>query len=326
MIWIKFAICSTALTFFAYRLCKEGIILSQKTTISQGFIGMVFLAAATSFPEIATAVTSVFFLGKIGLGYGDIIGSIIVNSMILVGLDYFSGTGRMIPRLSRANARTNLYLICALMLIIISAIIRSRFPSMFSLGPLGLESIFVILVYIIAMKTIKEAEADEEDMPQGSAQAGFFAIWGKFAGLLVIVMVLGGFMARIGEGIILETGMSETFTGTLFLGFATSLPEIIVSFAALRAGALNMAVGNILGSNLFDAAVIPILDLCTAKPILSLLTLGQVYITGIALLMAVVFAIGHYWIKKQTKFKFSPDTLIIFLIGISGFVIIYYVK
>ena len=62
MVWIKFLLCSAALAYFSYKLCREGIVLSEKTGISHGFIGIFFLAVATSFPEIATAAVSVSFL------------------------------------------------------------------------------------------------------------------------------------------------------------------------------------------------------------------------------------------------------------------------
>ena len=71
MVWIEFIICSSLMVFFAYRLCREGVVLSEKTRLEEGLIGMFFLALATSFPEGATGATAVYFLGKTGLGYGE---------------------------------------------------------------------------------------------------------------------------------------------------------------------------------------------------------------------------------------------------------------
>ena len=138
-------------------------------------------------------------------------------------------------------------------------------------------------------------------------------------------MFLGVWMAKVGEKIVVATEMSQTFIGTLFLGFATSLPEIIVSFAALKAGSVDMAVGNILGSNLFDVCVIPFLDALCKRPILGILTPGQVTATVMVLLLSVIAVLGLYS-KKDTSRKISWDTSLIFVVGFIGFVLLYFVQ
>jgi cation:H+ antiporter len=132
-------------------------------------------------------------------------------------------------------------------------------------------------------------------------------------------------LARTGERIVNTTDLTETFTGALFLGVATSFPEMIVSFAALRAGSINMAVGNILGSNLFDIFIIPLLDALSKRPILGLMTAGQIMVTAVVILISAVAVLGLFC-KRDTSRKVSWDTVLIFAIGFFGFMLLYFVK
>ncbi|MFH1305261.1 MAG: hypothetical protein ABIH74_02520, partial [Candidatus Omnitrophota bacterium] len=153
----------------------------------------------------------------------------------------------------------------------------------------------------------------------------FWKIWSKFLMFLVAVMFLGIWMAGIGEKIILGTGLSQTFTGTLLLGAATSLPEIIVSFAALKASSVDMAVGNILGSNMFDVCIIPLLDVLSESPILGMLTAGQILATVFALALAIIVVAGLF-IKKDASRRIGWDTGLVFAVGLAGFVLLYFIK
>ena len=325
MVWLEFILCGSLLTFFAYNLCKEGVILSEKTKIEKGIIGMLFLAIATSFPEIVTASAAIFSLGRVGLGYGDIVGSVIVNLMILVALDYSVGRGRILLRVSPVNRTTGLFVLVAGVVILGASLLRLAGVNLPVIGVVGVENLVVVLVYFVALGAIRRSGTKEEHEVYPGVKDPFWQIWGKFIFFLVIVMLLGVWMARSGEKIVVETGLSQTFTGTLLLGFATSLPEIIVSFAAIRAASIDMAVGNILGSNLFDLCIVPFLDLLTEKPILGILTAGQVTATVLAVGLSAIAVIGLY-VRKDTSRRINWDTGLIFIVGFLGFVILYFVK
>ncbi|MFH1552100.1 MAG: hypothetical protein ABID83_00460 [Candidatus Omnitrophota bacterium] len=324
MIWLEFLACSSLMVFFAYNLCKEGIILSQKTHLEEGVIGMFFLAIATSFPEIATGFSAVLFLDKVGLGYGDIIGSIIVNLMILLWLDYYQGRGRILLKASRMNRLTGLFAFLLLSVVLAFAILRYMGLSVPLFKGVGLESILITCMYIGCLQMIRRINV-RKPVEVYRANESFLKIWTKFIVLLSIVILLGMWLARTGEKIVNATDLSQTFIGTLFLGLSTSLPEMIVSVAALRAGSVNMAVGNILGSNLFDVVIVPFLDGVSRGPILGMLTPGQMIATGIAVLVSFIAVLGLF-IKRDTRRKISWDTGLIFAVGFAGFVLLYYIK
>jgi len=325
MIWVEFLICASLMTFFAFRLCKEGVIVAEKTRLDEGVIGMFFLAVATSFPEIVTGATAVSVLGKIGLGFGDIVGSVIANFMILAALDYCSGKGRILLKVSNLNKITGIFVIFISAIILIFAFLRSVGLDVPAIKGVGLESVLIAVIYFAYLRIIKKRGFARSVFEPRDKSQTFLTMWAKFAFFLLIVMGLGIWMASIGEKIILNTTLTETFTGTLILGVATSLPEIIVSFTALRAGSVNMAVGNILGSNLFDLSIIPLFDALSRRPILGLLSFGQILAAGFVLILSVITIAGLYW-KKETYRKLSLDTGIIFIVGAVGFVLLYFIQ
>ena len=324
MVWIEFTICSILMILFAYNLCKEGVSISRQTRLEESIIGMIFIAVATSFPEVVVGVTSVFSLGRIGLGYGDLVGSVIVNSMLLVIIDRSIGEGRLLAKISRVNTLTALFLFGAAAVILAAGVLR-MYIALPSIGPLGIESLALILIYGVFLRAVNKKDGYRRDEARHVTGESLRRTWTRFAVLLVLVMLLGIWMARIGEKIVLATGLSQTFTGTLLLGLATSFPEVIVTFTAIKAGSFNMAVGNILGSNLFDLCVIPALDLMTEGPIMGMLTKGQVLAAGIVLLISLITIAGIAG-KKRAQKRVSPETGLIFAVGLAGFVLLYFIK
>lgn len=325
MVWIEFIICGAVLTYSAYRLSREGIVLSEKTHIEEGIIGMFFLAVATSFPEIVTSATAVFSFGKVGLGYGDLIGSVMVNFMILAGLDLFYRGKRILSVVDGMNVLTSVYVLGAISLIVVIMTLRYSGVSLPVLKGAGVESPILLCGYIVYLRSIKRRGARVHDPGHSPRTESILSLWAKFFVFLVVVMAAGFWMARIGDRIVERTLLSETFTGTLLLGFVTSLPEMIVSFAALRAGSPNMAVGNILGSNLFDLCIVPVLDFLTKTPITGQLTPGQMFSTFIVLVMSVTAYAGIRR-KSPRPRRAGWDTISIFIVGFAGFVIIYFLR
>lgn len=326
MFWFEFIVCASLLAYFAYNLCKEGLILSEKTNIDKGIIGMFFLAIATSFPEIVTASTAVYSLGRIGLGYGDIVGSVIVNLMILVALDYSYGKGRMLLKVSSITRLSGVFVLIISFILLISAVLRFSGIVLPAVKWVGFESVLIVAVYFIYLKVLRRSSLNNSEHIYNSVKDPFWKIWLKFILLLIVVILLGVWLAKVGEKIVANTSLTQTFTGTLLLGFVTSLPEIIVSFAALKAGSVDMAVGNIIGSNLFDVSIIPFLDLLSKRgPILGMLTSGQILATSFVLILSALVLIGFFF-KRDSRLRLSWDTTLIFVVGFVCFVILYYVK
>jgi cation:H+ antiporter len=83
----------------------------------------------------------------------------------------------------------------------------------------------------------------------------------RYGATALVVVVAASFLPRLGERIAVETGLGQAFVGNLFIAVTTSLPEIVVSLAAVRMGAVDLAFGNVLGSNIFNLCILALDDI-----------------------------------------------------------------
>jgi len=122
----------------------------------------------------------------------------------------------------------------------------------------------------------------------------YFAISAAF------IIGAGIWLAIIGNEIALATGWRQSFVGSLFLAFTTTLPEITVSFAAMRMGAIDLAVANMIGSNLFNMTIIPIDDLFYLKgPVLAAVSENHLITALAVMLMTITFIAGLRFRPKR---------------------------
>lgn len=102
----------------------------------------------------------------------------------------------------------------------------------------------------------KYAEAESDRYPQLTKRQAIF----RYVFAACFVVVTASFLPFVGKEIAMQMGWYESFVGTLFIAFATSLPEIVVTIAALRLGAVDMATGNLFSSNMFNIFILSIDD------------------------------------------------------------------
>ena len=132
----------------------------------------------------------------------------------------------------------------------------------------------------------------------------------------LIVIGAAVFLPYFGNQIAAATGLSNSLFGTLFLAAATSLPELAVSLAALRMGALDMAVGNLLGSNVFNMFILGLDDVFYKEgSLFKNISHSHLLSVFIIIIMTAVAGLGLLF-KPQKKqlWLFSLDTFIIILL------------
>jgi cation:H+ antiporter len=165
----------------------------------------------------------------------------------------------------------------------------------------------------------------------GSVTANYEAVSLRKASAFFIIAALatiaaGTWLGFIGDEISQVTGLKASFVGTIFLAICTSAPEIVVSISALRLGALEMAVGNVIGSNLFNMGVTIFVDdlFYTTGPILSYVAMDHVGTALFAILMSCVVIIGlifrpRFW----PRIWVGIDTAVLILLYFGAIVVIY---
>lgn len=262
MIYIQYVVLAILVVVLAVKLSYYVDVLDRKTKLSGAFIGGVLLAAVTSLPELFTALTAVLALDKPQLVQGDILGSNVFNLCVIGGLLLFYSKGYMKARLSVSHRSTLWYGLamyaCAFMAILA--------PIDINLGivNVNLMTILILVIYAINVKFMQtDGSADNENedtcnlsVKQVSVRFAIFAI------ALVVVSIL---LTHVTDQISHELNLGSTVAGAVFLGVATSLPELSASVNLVRIGNYNASFGNIVGSNLFNFTILCFADIIYTK-------------------------------------------------------------
>ena len=115
----------------------------------------------------------------------------------------------------------------------------------------------------------------------------------------LVVAVAGGWLPFVGNEIAETMGWKTSFVGTLLIAGATSLPELVVTVSALRLGAVDMAIGNLLGSNLFGILILAIDDIAYTKgPLLSAVSPAHAISAFAAVIMSGIFIVALLYRPK----------------------------
>lgn len=295
MVWVKFISCILIIFFSGRKVAKYGDIIAQKTGLGGVWIGVVLIALITSLPELFNGVSAIILVGAPDLTVGNLLGANSFNLLNLALLDIICQNGSLLALVSRTHRLTGWFSLLLVLVVAASVFISHSLYTM-DMGWMGWYTPIIILLYLVSMRMIflseqRQPARQETRSDYGEESTGKVYLYFAFSAACIIGA--GIWLAIIGHEIALVTGWGQGFVGSLLLAFTTSLPEITVSFAAMRMGARDMAIANMLGSNLFNMTIIPIDDLLYLKgPVLAAVS-ERLLITALAvMLMTVIFTVG----------------------------------
>jgi len=301
VLWLQFAASAVLILLAAHFLASSADTVAERTGLGRSFIGVVMLATATSLPELATGISSIAWLDAPDLAIGDAFGSNLFNLLIIGLADLYWQNGPLLTAVSRTSVLVaalgaGLIGLAALAIFIYS---ETDVTAEWFLSPL---TILLLLGFIAAMYLIyrhsqqsqesqpsDESQPDSNRSPQSLSRA--LLIYAVSAAIVVAAAV---WLADVGEQIAETMHWEESFVGTQFLAISTSLPEIGTSLAALRLGAPDLAITNVLGSNVFNMGIVLFFDdlAFTDGAIWSAVSTVHVLSGLIAVLMTMVVIVG----------------------------------
>ena len=224
-------------------LSKYVDALDKKTNLSGAFIGGVILAAVTSLPELFTSVTAVIILSQAELVQGNVYGSNIFNFTIIGICVLISLKNFKEAKISKAHNKTLIFTIIMFILSLIGIYIPQNYAVPIIITKVNIISILLITLYIINIKTAKNDDISSNDK--------------KSAVNLTVSILLTQATDSLSE----RLSLGKTVAGAVFLGIATSLPELTSSINLVRLKNFNASIGNITGSNLFNFTVLSLGDI-----------------------------------------------------------------
>jgi len=288
------------------------------------WVGLVFLAFITSTPELVTGVSSVALVGLPDLGLGTLLGSCLFNLSILALLDILH---RPAPILSRASSRHMVFAGLGILLMAFAAggILAGEKLSGLALGWVGIPSLIIVILYLVAIRQMFRFERSHpvqqpETIPLQYAKIPLRTVYLRFTLAAIAVIGAGIWLSFIGGEIVETTGWGTSFVGSLLLAIGTSLPELVVAVAALRLGAVDMAVANILGANMLDVAHIFTVDLFYTKgPVLSSVSSTHLITAAVVMVMSLLVIIGLRFRQKRKTFIvvswYAPALIGLYILG-----------
>ena len=237
--------------FLSFRLSYYADLLNKTTNISGVFIGGILLAGITSLPELVTCLSSIF-LNNPYLAIGDILGSNFFNIAMMCFFDI------LFIKTMFYNYTKNRYYLIYVLLIFNYLIMYLFMGGTFNLEifNIGLPSFIIIITYIFYLKNAKEEETKKEVITTQEHVLLKFFLVGLF---MVIVSILLTLVVNLIAG--KNPNVASSFIGAILLGITTSMPEVITFIALVKMKSFDLALSDIIGSNLFNLLILAIGDI-----------------------------------------------------------------
>ena len=297
MLWLQLLLCLVIIGYAGYFLSRYGDIIAEKTGMSASWVGLILLSTATSLPELVTGISAVTVAHVPDIAVGDVLGSTIFNLAILVLLDALYKRETLYSRAAQGHILSALLGTLLIAFAGFSLLLDHAGMSP-ALWHVGLYSPFIVLVYLVAMRAVYSyehrmlAEYTEESVERYPDMTLSKAVKGYLLAAAAVVAA-GSWLPFVAKDISDMMGWGQSFVGTLLVAAVTSAPEAAVTISALRIGALDMAIANLLGSNLFDIIILAVDDLFYTKgPLLAHVDASHAMTAFTAVMMSALVTVG----------------------------------
>lgn len=256
---IQFLLCSIAVVAGGIGISHYGDRIAELTGLGRTWIGLVLVASVTSLPELVTGVSAVAYARLPDIALGDALGSCAFNLAVLGAADLLRRERGLFEAARKSQIAAGW--IGAALLASTAAAIASGGVAIHVAGASVDPAPFVLVgAYVLAMRWLFRIEAAAPVPRRSTAERASTRSLRRsvagYAGASGLVLVAGVLLPFVASRLAESMRWSESFVGVLLVAMTTSLPEIVVTIAAIRIGAAELAVGNLLGSNLFDLAIV----------------------------------------------------------------------
>lgn len=328
VVWIKFIICVLVILYAGARLTKYADVIAEKTGLTRAWIGLVLLATITSLPELANGISAVTFVNAPNLAVGNIFGACLFNMFAIFLLDFLYNLPRgrepIFLKISKGHVLPASLGIILIGLAALGIILGKIFSISFL--NIGLFTFLIAIFYLLTQRLLFVYEKERGKIgPLQYEHLETKQTFLKFIFFAALVIAAGTWLPHIGAEIAEVMGWGMTFVGSFFLGLATTLPELVVSISALYLGVIDMSVGNLFGSNVFNLGILFVDDIFYRKgALLSSVSLDHVF-TAILLIIIMNMAIAGIVFKSKKKVlgRISYPSLVMFIAFLLGFYILY---
>lgn len=322
--------CAVLIGGAGFVLSRTADRLASALGWGRGWVGLALLATVTSLPELASGISAVTLVEAPNLAVGNALGACVVNLVFLVVVDTLQRNQPMFRAASPTHMLSAGLGVVMLGFVSLSLMTASRVPALLHVG---IYSPALLAFYLLALRRIYAHERAALQSVHGAAgppaqRPPLRAEWMRFATAAAVVLAAGTWLPGLASAAAAEFGVSRTFAGTVLMAVVTALPEMAVTLSALRLGALDMAIGNLLGSNLFNLAILAIDDLfytrgpllAQASPTHAATAATAITMTGLVIVGLVLRPQGRLlrvtsWTSLGLAAAYAVNTAVQYLLG-----------
>jgi len=304
--------------------------IARVTGLGRTLAGVVLLALATSLPELTIGCNAAL-IGAEDLTAGDLLGSSLMNLLLLAVLDltHYS-RGKMLSSAAAAHALGGG---ASIMLTALALLFLLARPGWSLFGWVGAEAFVLVAGYAFSLRLLyvqqRVAAQQDEAVGVGKAEPPSYSLRGAVLGYLLAaaaIFAAAPFLARAADRLAVQTGLGGTFMGTTLVALSTSLPEAVTTLAAVRRGAIDLAIGNIFGSNVFNMVIFAAVDLFQAGPLFAALSPTHAVTAAWVILITAVALMGQLYRAERRYWVFEPDATLVILLVLTALATVYLLR
>ncbi len=325
-----FLLAAALILVFGVQMTRVAARIAETSRLGETLMGALLLGAATSLPEVATSLTAALD-GHPDLAVGNAVGSVAGQTAFLAVADMAYRRAN----LEHAAASAENLLLAAFLIVMLAFVTLGLALPAAALGAFHPISVLMLLAYLLGMRMVSRVherpmwlprrtrETCEDREPGRGNAASPASLWSRFALAAAITAFGGWLLARSAVPISVHTGLSETLVGGLFTGLAGAMPELVTAVAAVRMGALSLAVGDVLGGNCFDVVIVAFADFAYRDgSVYGALGPQQGFLVGLTILLTAILLMGMLYRERHGIANIGLESILLLLFYVGGMLLL----
>ncbi|MEZ4334765.1 MAG: sodium:calcium antiporter [Myxococcota bacterium] len=329
---LVFLAAAATIGFAATRLARDADRLADRTGLGEALTGTVLLGLVTALPGLTASVAAAL-AGRPALAIGNALGGIAFQTTILA----FADIAHRDANLEHAAASLENVMQTLMLILLVTLVLIGLSGPDVTLGPvhpvtwllLLTAALAFVLVYRVRNRPMwwpRQTSATVMDRPDPASHARSLPrLIGSLLVMATLSLVAGVYVARSAGAIVAETGLSEALMGGLFMALATSLPELVTCLAAVRRGALTLAVADVVGGNFFDVLFVAAADFAYfGRSIYHGSGVGrrEIFVAALTILLNVVLLAGLVYRQRHGPGNIGIESVAMLAIYLAGFFVL----
>lgn len=321
---VAFITVTVIIGYFGIKMTKTARDLAHRTKMGEALMGALFIGASTSLSGIMTSVSAAS-AGHAELAVSNGLGGIVAQTAFLALADIAYRRANLEHAAASAE---NLFMSAFLLTLLAIHALALSIPtvSIFSIHP---ATVIIVISYIFGVHLLVRTHntpmwlprrtKDTSAEPVDHIRSHSRHLWLSFTSYATIVALAGWSLAQLAIPIVEKTGLSHGIVGGVFTAVSTSIPELVVAITAVRMGAINLAVGDIIGGNAFDTLFIAASDIVYREgSIYAAISSTEQFWLANSMLMTGVLLMGLIYRQRNGPGNIGLESVILLVLYFGG--------